>query len=202
MEGAPEHSPAHSVTRTRDGTATHVPEEEAPPARPPPTPCVVLPPGHPERGAEGEAGRRVSGEPDVGLDPRTPGSRPEPRADPAPTEPPGAPGSLLFSRVAQEGVAGFPGSQGPINTVGRPVRRQTRWTLPLTHLLTLGAVDARAALGSWVPPAPLRGTVCVRGPWWRRRVGPTLCSRHPDLGSGGESFCSQGFGNAGLVVRV
>ena len=35
------------------------------------------------------------GEWDVGLDPRTPGSRPEPKADAQPLSPPGAPGLLL-----------------------------------------------------------------------------------------------------------
>ena len=46
-----------------------------------------------ETQAEGEAGSMQ--EPDAGLDPRTPGSRPEPRADTPPLSHPGAPG-LLF----------------------------------------------------------------------------------------------------------
>jgi len=37
--------------------------------------------------AEGEAGSPLSKEPDVGLDPRTPGPQPEPKADTQPTEP-------------------------------------------------------------------------------------------------------------------
>lgn len=41
-----------------------------------------------ERQAEGEAGSLLSKEPDVGLDPRTAGSWPEPEADAQPTEPP------------------------------------------------------------------------------------------------------------------
>ena len=40
-----------------------------------------------ETRAEGEAGPR--GEPDVGLDPRTPGSCPEPKADAQPLSHPG-----------------------------------------------------------------------------------------------------------------
>ena len=35
------------------------------------------------------------GEPDAGLDPRTPGSRPEPKADAQPLSYPGAPGTSL-----------------------------------------------------------------------------------------------------------
>ena len=42
-----------------------------------------------ETQAEGEAG--PCGEPDVGLDPRTAGSRPEPKADAQPLSHPGAP---------------------------------------------------------------------------------------------------------------
>ena len=47
-----------------------------------------------ETQAEGEAGSR--GEPDVGLDPRTPGSRPEPKADAQPLSHPGITLSLFF----------------------------------------------------------------------------------------------------------
>ena len=43
-----------------------------------------------EREAEGEAGSTQ--EPDVGLDPSTLGSRPEPKAAAQPLSPPGAPG--------------------------------------------------------------------------------------------------------------
>ena len=45
------------------------------------------------RGAEGEgeAGSPLSREPDVGLDPRTPGSRPGPKADTPPLSHPGVP---------------------------------------------------------------------------------------------------------------
>ena len=43
--------------------------------------------------AEGEAGSPLSREPGVGLGPRTPGSRPELKADAEPTEPPQAPPS-------------------------------------------------------------------------------------------------------------
>ena len=37
---------------------------------------------------EGEAGSPLSREPNVGLDPRTLGSQPEPKADASPTKPP------------------------------------------------------------------------------------------------------------------
>jgi len=40
---------------------------------------------------EGEAGSPQSREPSIGLDPRTPGSRPEPKADAQPTKPPRCP---------------------------------------------------------------------------------------------------------------
>ena len=40
---------------------------------------------------EGEAGSLLSREPDAGLDPRTLGSRPEPKADTQPLNHPGAP---------------------------------------------------------------------------------------------------------------
>ena len=46
-----------------------------------------------EAEAEGEAGSR---EPDAGLDPRTPGSRPEPKADAQPLSHPGIPGVNYF----------------------------------------------------------------------------------------------------------
>ena len=36
-------------------------------------------------------------DPDVGLDPRTPGSHPEPKADAQPLSHPGIPGVLLFN---------------------------------------------------------------------------------------------------------
>ena len=49
-----------------------------------------------ERQAEGEAGCPLSREPDAGLDPRIPGSRPEPKADAQPLSPPGAPRALLL----------------------------------------------------------------------------------------------------------
>ena len=42
-----------------------------------------------------------SGEPDVGLDPRTPGSRPEPKAYAQPLSHPGAPISLVFNVIIQ-----------------------------------------------------------------------------------------------------
>ena len=48
-----------------------------------------------ETQAEGDAGS-MHQEPDVGLDPRTPGSYPEPKADAQPLSPPGAPVLLLF----------------------------------------------------------------------------------------------------------
>ena len=45
-----------------------------------------------ETQAEGEAGS--CREPHVGLNPRTPGSRPEPKADAQPLSHPGVPGSI------------------------------------------------------------------------------------------------------------
>jgi len=47
-------------------------------------------------GAEGEAGSLLSKEPDAGLDPRTPGPRPEPKAAAQPTEPPRRPLTNIF----------------------------------------------------------------------------------------------------------
>ena len=51
-----------------------------------------------ETQAEGEAGS-MHREPDVGFDPRSPGSRPEPKADAQPLSHPGVPvcGFFLFS---------------------------------------------------------------------------------------------------------
>ena len=46
-----------------------------------------------ETWAEGESGS--PGEPDAGLDPRTPRSHPEPKADAQPLSHPGAPGVLF-----------------------------------------------------------------------------------------------------------
>ena len=42
-----------------------------------------------------------SREPDVGLDPRTPGSQPEPKADAQPQSHPGVPDSPFLSALAQ-----------------------------------------------------------------------------------------------------
>ena len=46
------------------------------------------------------------GEPDVGLDPRTLGSRPEPKADAQPLSHPGAPEWLILSPVMVSGGKG------------------------------------------------------------------------------------------------
>ena len=40
------------------------------------------------------------GEPDAGFDPRTPGSRPEPKADAQPPSHPGAPTPSFFKNIA------------------------------------------------------------------------------------------------------
>ena len=48
-----------------------------------------------KREAEGEAGS-LWGEPDVGLDPRTPGSHLEPKADGQPLSHPGAPALFIY----------------------------------------------------------------------------------------------------------
>ena len=53
---------------------------------------------------EGEAGSPLSREPNVGLDPRTPGSRPEPKAEAQALSHPGALGSYLFNNQKEEGV--------------------------------------------------------------------------------------------------
>ena len=50
-----------------------------------------------ETQAEGEAGSVQ--EPDAGLDPWTPGSRPGPKADTQPLSHPGVPGKLVLSRA-------------------------------------------------------------------------------------------------------
>ena len=47
-----------------------------------------------ETQAEGEAGSMQGA--DAGLDPRTPGSRPEPKAGAQPLSPPGAPDAICF----------------------------------------------------------------------------------------------------------
>ena len=54
---------------------------------------------HTEREAETrQRGKQAScGEPNVGLDPRTPGSRPEPKADVQPLSHPGAPKPRLLN---------------------------------------------------------------------------------------------------------
>ena len=52
---------------------------------------------HRRWGREGEAGSLLSGEPDIGLDPRTPGSWPEPKADAYRTEPPSLPLNFLHA---------------------------------------------------------------------------------------------------------
>ena len=52
-----------------------------------------------ERQAEGEAGSLPSKEPNEGLDPRTLGSRPKPKADAQLTEPPRCPSILLFKKI-------------------------------------------------------------------------------------------------------
>ena len=55
--------------------------------------------GGTERDEEGEAGSPLSREPNVGLDPRTLGSWPEPKADTSPTEPPRCPTIFFFYRL-------------------------------------------------------------------------------------------------------
>ena len=49
-----------------------------------------------EAEGEGKADSPLSREPDAGLNPRTPGSRPEPNADTSLTGPPRHPGKLIF----------------------------------------------------------------------------------------------------------
>ena len=51
-----------------------------------------------ETQAEGEAGS-MHREPDVGFDPRSPGSRPGPKAGAKPLRHPGIPGSLFLIKV-------------------------------------------------------------------------------------------------------
>ena len=51
--------------------------------------------GEAETKAEGEAGF-LGGEPDAGLDPRTPGSHPGPKGDAQPPSHPGVPGLPVF----------------------------------------------------------------------------------------------------------
>ena len=59
-----------------------------------------------ETQAEGEAGS-MHREPDVGLDPGTPGSGPEPKADRcSTTEPPMLPPSPLFVKLLSKSVKG------------------------------------------------------------------------------------------------
>ena len=53
-----------------------------------------------ETQAEGEAGSR--GDPDVGFDPRTPGSRPEPKAGAQPLSHPGVPIDFPKARDSRE----------------------------------------------------------------------------------------------------
>jgi len=48
---------------------------------------------------EGKAGSPLHREPDVGLDPKTPGPRPEPKADAQPTKPPRCPPKIDFFYV-------------------------------------------------------------------------------------------------------
>lgn len=49
--------------------------------------------------AEGEAGSPLSREPDAGLHPRTPGSRPEQKADAQPLSHPGDPGHETLLKI-------------------------------------------------------------------------------------------------------
>jgi len=50
-----------------------------------------------KEGGKGEAGFPLSREPNAGLDPRTLGSRPEPKADAQPTEPPRRSSKVIFN---------------------------------------------------------------------------------------------------------
>ena len=57
-----------------------------------------------ETQAEGEAGSMQGSLPNVGLDPRTPGSHPEPKADAQPLSHPGIPcrSSILIREMERE----------------------------------------------------------------------------------------------------
>ena len=61
--------------------------------------------GHSERGRDMGRGRsRLPWDPNVELSPRTPGSRPEPKADPQPPEPPRCPKEYILKIKSNRGT--------------------------------------------------------------------------------------------------
>ena len=98
-----------------------------------------------ETQAEGKQAPRK--EPDAGLDPRTPGSHPEPKADAQPLSPPGVPPSPFsrpkngvkeFGKITWITMGGV-GPGGPLGSRGQRLNAvpaawlRTPWTWKVTH---------------------------------------------------------------------
>lgn len=108
-------------------------------------------------GAERESRLLLSGQPNAGLDSRTPGWWLEPRADASPTEPPGAPSLRLlkltpgerrgFCQAEQEGVRGG----GRASLVTRPSSRFAGHVDDTAQ--TRGIREINKAPGHLLPPA-------------------------------------------------